>query len=227
MQVPQPDLSTISLDLVADHNGLELKAMDNTAHVTSDFTFSYLFITASGKADIKVNKAGVDALVDVSNQAGTPSYDQAPKLTLGELDITINPDDVDIQLSGGSLVTKIANILIPLLKSTVIPQVVSQAKSTVSDLINTTVDQDLQQYGSQAVIPYLAGVTFDYGQMGDGLKISETVAQGNINGTFFDANKITKWAQGPASFNAHDPKGKQAQGYVTQYMLNTALYSGW
>jgi len=34
------------------------------------------------------------------------------------------------------------------LKSTVIPQVIDTAKSTVTDLINTTVDQDLQQYGT-------------------------------------------------------------------------------
>jgi hypothetical protein len=63
--------------------------------------------------------------------------------------------------------------------------------------------------------------------MGEGPKISETVAQGGINGTFFDANKITKWANGPVKFDLHDPKGKMAQGYLTDYVVNTALYSGW
>jgi len=77
------------------------------------------------------------------------------------------------------------------------------------------------------VIPYLAGVTFDYSQMGEGPKITETVAQGALNGTFFDASHITQWAQAPAKFDLHDPQGKQAQGYLTDYVINTALYSGW
>jgi len=165
-------------------------------------------------------------LVDVSTQAGTPSNELAPKLAIGEFDINLNPDDVDIKLTGGAA-SSIANILIPLLKSAVIPQVISTAKTTVTDLINTTVDQDLQEYGNQAIIPYLAGVTFDYSQMGEGPKISETVFQGGLNGTFFDASHETKMAEGPVSFALHNPKGKQAQAYLTDYVVNTALYSGW
>lgn len=143
MSVPQPDLSSINLDLVAAENGIELSANDNDAHLTSDFTFKYLFISVSGKADIKVKNAKIDAKLDLSTQQGTPTYDLAPKIEVGAFDLDINSDDVDITLTGGA-VSKIANILIPLLKSTVIPQVISTAKSTVTTLINTTVDQDLQ-----------------------------------------------------------------------------------
>lgn len=142
MSVPQPDLSTITLDLVGAENGVELKADDNDAHLTSDFTFKYLFITASGQADIKIKNAKIDAKMDLSTQEGTPSYDLAPKVSVGAFDIDINSNDVDIKLTGGA-VASIANILIPLLKSTVLPQVISTAKSTVTTLINTTVDQDL------------------------------------------------------------------------------------
>lgn len=47
----------------------------------------------------------------------------APKLKVQKSDITINPDDIDVTLSG-SLVAKIASVFIPLFKSTIIPLVV-------------------------------------------------------------------------------------------------------
>lgn len=65
-----------------------------------------------------------DIEIDASTQASTPSYELAPKLKVNKATISINPDDVDITLSG-SLVTKIASVLVPLLKSTVIPSVVN------------------------------------------------------------------------------------------------------
>ena len=62
----------------------------------------------------------------MSTQPGTPSYELAPKLTAHKVAVTLNPDDIDIKLTG-SLVSKIANVLIPLIKSTVIPGVINQA----------------------------------------------------------------------------------------------------
>jgi len=59
-------------------------------------------------------------------------------------------------------VAKIANILIPILKSDVIPGLITQVQTTVMTTINTQIDQDLQVYGSQEEIPYLGGVTVDY-----------------------------------------------------------------
>lgn len=69
-------------------------------------------------------------------------------------------------------------------------------------------------------------MTFDYAQMGKGPEISDTVAQAGLNGTFFDANHVSKWSPGPATFALHDPAGKMAQAYLTQYAINTALESG-
>lgn len=61
----------------------------------------------------------------------------------------------------------------------------------MTTIITGTLDKDLAEYGTQAEIPYLAGVTFDYGQMNAGPKVSaDNVLSGSLNGTFFDAEKV-------------------------------------
>jgi hypothetical protein len=67
-------------------------------------------------------------------------------LTVQKFNVNINPDDIDIVLSG-SLVAKIASVFIPLFKSTLIPMIVNDLIKTVTTTINTTVDQDLALYG--------------------------------------------------------------------------------
>lgn len=181
-----PALSDIKIDLVEANNGIELAATGIDINVDSDFDFKYLFISASGTANIKIKNAGVDVEADMSTQPGNNTSELAPSLKISKINININPDDIDIQLHGG-LVTKIASVLIPLLKSTVIPDVIKQVESQVPQLVDTTVDQDLAEYGIQQEIPYLAGVTFDYAQMAAGPKVSAGVFEMGVNGTFFDA----------------------------------------
>jgi len=90
--------------------------------MTADFSYTY-WITVTGSADIKVNKMAIDMEIDLSEQPGTPSTEMAPNLKVQKSDITINPDDLDITLTG-SLVAKIASVFIPLFKSTVVPLVI-------------------------------------------------------------------------------------------------------
>ena len=120
--LPQPPISDITLKTDHASNGAELVADGVTAHLTADFSYTY-WITVTGSADVKVNKMAIDMEIDVSEQAGTPSTEMAPKLKVQKSDITINSDDLDISLSG-SLVAKIASVFIPLFKSTIIPLVV-------------------------------------------------------------------------------------------------------
>ena len=47
-----------------------------------------------------------------------------------------------------------------------------------------------------------------------------------VNGTFFDAKHPKMPAIAPATFALHDPKGKAAQLFATQYTVNSALESG-
>jgi len=60
-------------------------------------------------------------------------------------------------------VAKIAEILIPLLKSTIIPEMVTQIETQVRQTIDVKVNQDLETYGSQITVPFLAGASLDYG----------------------------------------------------------------
>lgn len=130
---------------------------------------------------------GADIELDISTQPGTPSYDVAPLLSVKNAKINLNSDDIDIDLKGDGFVTKIASILIPLLKSSVIPTVVSQVEDQVKQIVSQQLDDDLKKYGTQFTIPYLAGVTLDYGQMTSGPTIQDDVFTMSLNGTFFDA----------------------------------------
>jgi hypothetical protein len=95
--------------------------------MSADFSYTY-WITVGGSAKVHVKKMAIDMEIDVSEQPGTPSTEMAPKLKVQKSDITINPDDLDIELSG-SLVAKIASVFIPLFKSTIIPLVVKQVQA--------------------------------------------------------------------------------------------------
>lgn len=188
--------------------------------------FKVLFLTVTGKADINIKKLGMDFEMDLSTQQGTPSYDVAPKLSVSKVDINVNPDDIDIKLTG-DLVSKIASALIPLLKSTVVPTVIDQVKGQVQTIVNGQIDQDLKEYGTQALIPYLGGVTIDFGQEMGGPQVSQDSAiMLALNGTFFDADNVQPSQFSPASFTPRDPAGKQLQGYLTDFVANTLFESG-
>jgi hypothetical protein len=130
------------MQFLSTSNGAELTVNNAKCELTSDFHYKWSFITVDGKADIKINKASIDAELDTSTQASTPAYELAPKLNAKKFNIVVNPDDIDITLTGG-LVAKIANILIPLLKNSVIPGLINTVESTAISTINTQIDQDL------------------------------------------------------------------------------------
>lgn len=161
VKIPQPLLTDVNIKFDNPNNGGELVVNKAVAQIHSAFHYKYSFLSVDGTADIKVNKMALDVELGASTQPGTPSYELAPKLKIQKLNIDINPNDVDITLKGG-LVSKIAGILIPYLKKTVIPTVINEVKTTATDLINNQVDNDLKLYGVQEEIPYLGGVTVDY-----------------------------------------------------------------
>ena len=151
----------------------------------------------------------MDLAIGFSTQPGNPSSELAPKLEVSKIDVNINPSDIDIKLSG-SLVSKIASVFIPLFKSTLIPMIVEDLESNVKTIVDTTLDNALAVNGTQAVIPYLAGVTFDFAQMAGGPQISsDQVFSMVVNGTFFDAEDVQPSAYTPATWSPRDPNGKQ------------------
>lgn len=139
IQIPEPALDSVAVKYDHANNGGELTCSQATAHLNADFHYHYLFFDVDGQADIKINKAAVDVEIDAGTQQGTPAYELAPKLTTQKIDISVNPDDIDIKLTGG-LVARIANVLIPLLKSSVIPSIIDQVTSQAKTLVDTTID---------------------------------------------------------------------------------------
>lgn len=71
-----------------------------------------------------------------------PATELAPKLEVSNVNVAINPDDIDIKLSG-SLVSKIASVFIPLFKKTLIPMIVDDLEAQVKDLVDKTIDMEL------------------------------------------------------------------------------------
>lgn len=62
--------------------------------------------------------------------------------------------------------------------------------------------------------------------MTSGPVIQDDVFSMSLNGTFFDAEKVQASEYSPVEFTVHDPAGKNLQGYLTDYVLNTAFESG-
>jgi hypothetical protein len=96
-------------------------------------------LTVKGKANIAIKKMNVDLELGISTQPGTPSTDVAPKILADKVAVNINPDDIDIKLSG-SLVSKIASVFIPFFKSTLIPMIVDDLTAQIKTIVETTVD---------------------------------------------------------------------------------------
>lgn len=138
IHIPQPALSDIQMKLDNPQNGLELVANNIATTMTADFTFKYI-ITVKGTADIKISNMAVDMEFGVGTQPGNPTPELAPKLSVIKTDITINPDDVDIKLSG-SLIAKIASVFIPLIKSSVIPTIVSDVQTQIKTIVDVQID---------------------------------------------------------------------------------------
>jgi hypothetical protein len=226
ISLPQPSLNNINVGFDGANNGIELNVQQASGEIKSDFTYTYL-ITVNGAADIKIKNIGVDFDIGLETQPGTPSTELAPKLKVVKSIVTIDPADVDVTLSG-SLVAKIAGLLVPLIKSSLIPTIVSTVEQTINDTINQTVNPDLQKYGNEITIPYLAGVTFDYSQYNGGPQIASDGSMGQIalNGTFWDIQKPETYSIEPTAFPVHNPAGKSLQGYLTDYVVNTMLQSG-
>lgn len=204
MHIEEPAGDDVKLGFVHENNGAEFTVNNAKCDITSDFHYKWGFISVDGKADIKINKAAIDIELDSSTQESTPSYELAPKLDTKKFTIDLNPNDIDITLTGG-FVAKIANILIPTLKNSVIPDVIKQVESQVPTIINGQVDDDLKIYGSQQEIPFLGGVTADYAQVGGPQFTDSSIFQMGLNGTFFDKNNVKAPTGSPAAFTIHDP----------------------
>ena len=117
---------------------------------------------------------------------------------------------------------KIAKILIPLIKDTIIPEIIKTVETKIPEIVNTTIDQDLAKYGTQIKLPL--GMTLDIGQLMGSPKVNSdssfTIA---MNGTFFDTDKPAASALHPAAFTPSEIKGHMLEGYFTDYVANTML----
>ena len=226
--LPVPGKEDINITNIAAKNEIKFDAAKLHAVLKANFEFKKGIFDVKGfmELDIINDGLGIHIPLDLGTQPGTPSYDLAPKITVTAVEIDLDPKNVDIKLTGGA-VARIAKILIPLIKDTILPAIIKKVETAIPKIINTTIDQDLAKYGTQLKIPGLAGVTLDIGQLMGSPKIntdsSFTLA---VNGTFFDANKPAASTLHPATFTPSDLKGHMLEVYLTSYVLNTMFDAG-
>ena len=91
-----------------------------------------------GKADIKINKMNLDLDIGLGTQPSLQN-ELAPEIEVSRINVVINPNDIDIVLSG-SFVSKIASVFIPLFKSTLIPMIISSLEDKVKAIVDQTID---------------------------------------------------------------------------------------
>ena len=127
IDIPQPALSDIAFSTDVANQGVELKAQGVTATVNSDFSYKYI-ITCTGQIAIDIKKLDVDLELDFLTQPSTPSWELAPKLAVQKTDITVNPADIDVKLTGG-LVAKIASVFIPFVKNSLVPTLIQTVET--------------------------------------------------------------------------------------------------
>lgn len=115
--------------------------------------------------------------------------------------------------------TKIAKILIPLLKNSVIPSIVNQVEKTATDAIDKQLDDDLKLYGTQATLDgFDKDITVDYGMIGNSPSVKNGMLAIEANGTFFSK---TAGTYQPRDIPAFDEGGKNLQVHLADYVLNT------
>jgi len=113
-----------------------------------------------------------------------------------------------------------------MIKSTIIPQLVSKIEDQVKTIVSTTIDTDLADFGTHATLPQLAGATLDYAQLNGGPRIKGKEWSMDLNGTSYNALKpaASKWS--PSAFDGTQIKGKELGGYASDFVLNTVFEAG-
>jgi hypothetical protein len=96
-------------------NGIQFNTNELTAHVTADFSFSYLFIEAKGTAKIDITGISADLGIDQTTQPGTPSG-LGLAIKTRDIELKILQDNITIDLEGDGVV-KIADLIKPLIKA--------------------------------------------------------------------------------------------------------------
>ena len=227
VNIPAPLANDTRFVFQSGSNGIELVSEQLKMYLDADFRFKEV-ITVDGRADIVIKKLSIDFEMDFGVQKGNDTDELAPKISIPKVVINVDPKDIDIKLSGGGLVTKIAAILIPLIKGTIIPEVIKQVETAVQGTVTNTINTDLADFGTHLTIPHAAGVTLDFSQLNGGPQVSaDKVLTVALNGTFYDAKNVSASQHHPAIFDPTDLKDKDLQLYLTDYVLNTFLHSAY
>jgi hypothetical protein len=221
VELTQPEIDNVAVTLVNVSNALEMSATDIKMSATSKFKYKYELLEYKGSLDIKVTNVKFDVQVALSQQTGTPDYTIAPKVTVTKLDLDVSSKHTSIKFHGKDIVTQIVKLLEPLVQKTFEKDVVKGIKKQMTKIIDTTVDEDLSIYGTQASIPQDSNIIVDYGMFGDSPMASDGVLNIDVNGTFFNVKKSSPSRLTPVDFSKFENDGKELWMLVSGYSFYT------
>lgn len=144
---------------------------------------------------------------------------KAPGLTLEDTRIDVDPNQIDIKLEGG-MAAEIAALFTKLFKKEIIGQVIVNTKKQTEVIVDTQINKDLLEYGTQERVPELGTLMFDYSLLDEPV-VQNFIAM-EFNGTFFDPKNPESYPEGkPSMLPYRDLKGKAFQLFLSDFTINS------
>jgi hypothetical protein len=117
LALDQGDASAFSLEFDADKKALALDVKDVTGKVNADFQYCQFYLCVTASLELDIIKAGVSIAGDLDLEAiKADNGNLVPQMTIENFLVALPEDAVKITL-GGSIVGKLANQVIPYIKS--------------------------------------------------------------------------------------------------------------
>jgi hypothetical protein len=126
-----------------------------------DFVYKFFMMDITGKAYVNMSDMSFDLEVNLTTQDGERPGQSAPAVKLLNIDINVDPDNVDVRLEGG-MVARIAELFTELFKKEILTLVIANTEKEIETIINVDVNADLRKFGSEVFIPELDYLKFDY-----------------------------------------------------------------
>ncbi|TNV82497.1 hypothetical protein FGO68_gene7651 [Halteria grandinella] len=217
LKQPKDIEEDIDFYLNPKNNSVLFKGKQLEAEIVGDFKVKLLLIQVTGKAFVNVSNMNLTLEVALDTQKLSTNK-LAPALTLEDIQIDLDPDNISIRLEGG-MVTKIASLFTELFKKEIIGQIVSNTRMQAQIIVEEDINKELAQYGAEVRVPEFDSLKVDYSLVARPVVLDFIAME--INGSFVDS-KQQEPLQGPrVELPYRDIKGKAFQAYISDYTLNS------
>eukprot|EP00347_Sterkiella_histriomuscorum_P013831 403363197 len=176
------DMDTIKMSFSGEDNAIIMKAEDISGSVSGTFKFTMLFITASGKFNVRVDQGGCTMGTKmpfiIQNQDGR----NIPGIDVVDFEFEINSSKIHIDLSGG-FIADIADPFIAIFKSLIIGKMNSSVRSAIPEMMKKKLNTKFAN--TQGLVHFKGDLFGDFTFTSPAV-ITDTTLAMYLNGTIFD-----------------------------------------